>query len=330
MTIVRDETRPMRVDSESIAKHVTQELAIEAARRAALARATGSVESTRMSVPFEGGWMRIMAATLPSLDLFGYKEFHLTNGKNVRYAVHLFAISDGRPLGVVDGALVTPLRTAASAAVAAEYFFGHGTEVRLGVIGSSAEALAGVRALNAVLKLKEVRVTSRNAENREGFARTINEELGLEIKPENSIAVTLKDVDMVYVATNSNGQVVVELQDLLKVPFVASIGSTTPAQRELGDEVLAGAAHVIVDTCDVLEESGDAIAAAKHGLERENVRLLGQMPDHKWHPKDGLTIYKSIGSPEQDLVLAHLILEAAAAKGFGDHYAPISAIKQNL
>ena len=330
MTILRDQTRPLRVDSESIAKHVTQELAIEAARRAALARATGSVESTRMSVPFEGGWMRIMAAVLPSLNLFGYKEFHLATGNNVRYAVHLFALSDGRPLGVVDGALVTPLRTAASAAVAAEYFFGNGAEVRLGVIGSSAEALAGVRALNSVLKLKDVRVTSRSPENRERFAKTINEELGLDIRPENSIAETLKGVDMVYVATNSNGKVVVELKDLRDIPFVASIGSTTPAQRELDDDVLAGAAHVIVDTCDVLEESGDAIASAKHGLAREKVRLLGQMPQQEWNLKDGLTVYKSIGSPEQDLVLAHMILEAAAANGFGEHYPPISAIKQNL
>ena len=88
MTILRDQTRPLRVDSDAIAKHVTQEIAIEAARRAALARATGSVESTRMSLPFGGGWVRIMAAVLPSLDLFGYKEFHLTSGNNVRYAVH--------------------------------------------------------------------------------------------------------------------------------------------------------------------------------------------------------------------------------------------------
>ena len=330
MTILRDETRPFRVGSDSIAKYVTQGLAIEAARRAALARATGSIQSSRMSVPFEGGWMRLMAAALPSLDLFGYKEFHLTNDNVVRYAVHLFALADGHPLGVVDGALVTPLRTAGSAALAAEYFFGKNTEVRLGVIGSSAEALAGVRALNAVLKLKEVRVTSRSAENRQRFAKTIGEELALTIEPADSIAEAVRDVDMVYVATNSNGQVVVELKDLRSVPFVASIGSTTPAQRELGDDLLAGAAHVVVDSWDVLEESGDAIAAAKHGLNKDRVRLLGQMPDHKWSANDGLTVYKSIGSPEQDLVLAQMILEAAAAAGFGEHYAPISAIKQNL
>lgn len=330
MTILRDQARPLRVSSFDIARHVGQNLAIEAARRAALARAAGSVECTRMSIPFDGGWTRIMAGVVPSLDLFGYKEFHLSSGNIVRYAVHLFALSDGHPLGVVDGALVTPLRTAASAGVASEWFFGKNTEVRLSVIGSGAEALAGVRALNAVLALSEVRVTSRNAANREKFAMTITEELGLPVNAVESVCKAVAGVDMVYVATNSGGHVVVELEDLHTVPFVASIGSTLPVQRELGADVLAAAQHLVVDTWDVLEESGDAIAAAERGLDRDRVRLLGQMPDRAWDPNEGLTVYKSIGSPEQDLVLAHLILESAAQNGFGEGFEPMSAIKQNL
>jgi ornithine cyclodeaminase/alanine dehydrogenase-like protein (mu-crystallin family) len=115
------------------------------------------------------------------------------------------------------------------------------------------------------------------------------------------------------------------------VPFVASIGSTLPAQRELHGDVLAGAGCVVVDTWDVLEESGDALAATQLGLTRDRVMLLGGMRDRSWHDAVGQVVYKSIGSPEQDLVLAHRIIDAAQATGdFGRPMEPLSTIKQNL
>jgi alanine dehydrogenase len=330
MTILRDDARPLVVDSFAIAEHVGQGLALEAARRAATAHVEGSVSSCRMTLPYEGGWMRMMAATLPSLGLVGYKEFHIADGDLVRYAVHLFSSRDGRPLGVVDAALVTTLRTAASAAIAAEWFFGTDAEVRLTVIGSGAVALAGLRALNEVLHLNAVRVTSRSAGNRTRFASSAQSELGLNVDPIADPVAATAGADMAYVATNSGGEVVIGLDGLRALPFVASVGSTLPIQRELGDDVLASADDLILDTWDVLEESGDAIASAAHGLDRDRARLLGDMPADKWDASRGFTVYKSIGSPEQDIVLAQMILESAAERGFGRVLEPLSAIKQNL
>lgn len=329
MTIQHDQAQPLAVDSFDIAEHVQPATVLEAARTAARLRADDSVRSARMTLPHDGGWMRIMAAALPELDVLGYKEFHLSPGNAVRYAVHVFTLSDGRPLGVVDAAITTTLRTSASAAIAAEAYFGVGTAVRLGVIGSGDEAMAGVRALNAVLALRQVQVTSRSAANREKFAASAAEEMGLDIRPVGSCAEVTRGCDMVYIATNSGGKVVVGLNDLRAVPFVASIGSTLPVQRELDDDVLAVADAVVVDTLDVLSESGDALAAAAHGLDRDRVSLVGTMASRSWD-RSGLTVYKSIGSPEQDVVLAHAILHAADAGGFGRRIEPLSTIKQNL
>jgi ornithine cyclodeaminase/alanine dehydrogenase-like protein (mu-crystallin family) len=115
------------------------------------------------------------------------------------------------------------------------------------------------------------------------------------------------------------------------VSFVASIGSTIPLQRELHADVLTGAACVVVDTWDVLEESGDAIAATELGLDRDRVMLLGGMGVRSWQDASGQVVYKSIGSPEQDLVLAHRILDVAQHTGhFGRAMEPLSTIKQNL
>jgi ornithine cyclodeaminase/alanine dehydrogenase-like protein (mu-crystallin family) len=275
--------------------------------------------------------MRLMAGALPTLGIFGYKEFHLSQDNSVRYAVHLFEIESGRPIGVVDAALVTTLRTAATAAVASQHFLGGAAAVRLGVIGTGAEALAGVRALANVLDLGSVRVTSRRAENRDKFAVTVAEETGLPVEAVADARSAAAGSDIVYVATASGGKVVVGAEDLAGVPFVASIGSTIPAQRELDADVLSGAGLVVVDTFDVLEESGDALAALDAGLQRDRVRLLGDWLGAPAAAVDsGPTVYKSIGSPEQDLVLAHAILRTAAERGFGRRMEPLSLVKRNL
>jgi alanine dehydrogenase len=331
MTLTREAARPLAVDSFEVQTHVGHDLALASAREAALAVAGGEVTCGRMTLPFDGGWMRIMGAVVPSLDLFGYKEFHLAAENTVRYAVHLFRLSDGAPLGVVDGALVTPLRTAATAAVASQWFFGRGRSIRLAVVGSGAEAQSGVRALNSVLALKDVRVTSRSQANRDACAEVLRAETGLPVSSVANIRDAVDGADMVYVATNSGGAVVATPEDLHGVPFVVSIGSTLPTQRELHGDVLADAACVVVDTWDVLEESGDAIEAAEIGLTRDRVTLLGGMPDRSWQDTVGQVVYKSIGSPEQDLVLAHRILGAARSTGsFGRPMEPLSTIKQNL
>ena len=331
MSITRETAQPLAVDSFEVEAHVDHELAVRSAREAALAVAAGGVQTGRVTLPFDGGWMRIMGAVVPTLDLFGYKEFHLAGNNTVRYAVHLFRLSDGRPIGVVDGALVTPLRTAATAAVASQWFFGQGHSVRLAVVGSGAEAQSGVRALHAVLSLKDVRVTSRSQTNRDRCADVLSADTGLPVTSVATVRDAVDGADMVYVATNSGGNVVVTRDDLRGVRFVASIGSTLPNQRELHGDVLAGASHVVVDTWDVLEESGDAISAAELGLDRERVMLLGAMGDRSWQDALGQVVYKSIGSPEQDLVLAHGILDTAQGTGdFGRAMEPLSTIKQNL
>lgn len=330
MTIVPDQATPIHVLSSDIAEHVDESLAASAAREAADARAMGAVESRRITLPYPGGWMRLMAASVATLDVFGYKEFHLARGHDVRYAIHLFALADGRPLGVVDAALITTLRTAAAAALAAEAFFGSGKSVRLAVVGTGAEALAGVRALAAVLDLEHVRVTSRNEANRGKFVATVAEQLGLRAESATTVGDCGSGADLVFAATNSGGAVVVRPQDVDGVPFVASIGSTLPAQRELDGAVLAGARHVVVDTPDVLEESGDAIAARRCGLDQSRVSLLGEMRSRSWGADAAQTVYKSIGSPEQDIVLAHAVLEAARRSNFGRPIEPLSAIKVNL
>ena len=328
MTLLPEEHWPVAVDSTAIAEQLDLDLALGAARTAAVVHASGDAISRRAILPFEGGWLRLMACVVPSLGVFGYKEFHLAANNTVRYSVHVFNVEDGRPVGVVDGALLTTLRTAATAALAVEQMVGGAAAVRLGIIGTGAEALAGLKALADVLAVTDVRVTSRREVNRDRFVAAVREDLDLSVTSVGSAAEAAVDSDVVYLATNSNGQIVARPEDLQGVRYVASIGSTLPTQRELDGRILAGASEVIVDTRDALKESGDMLEALEHGLDPARVRLLGDMGQEC--PDGGQRVYKSIGSPEQDLVLAHDVLRAAIVRGFGRHFEPVAHVKQNL
>ena len=203
--------------------------------------------------------------------------------------------------------------------------------MRLGVVGSGAEALAGVAALNEVLKLDGVTVTSRSAANRAAFVSRVNDQTGLAVDAYPTPAEALKGVDVVYSATNSGGRVVLRHSDVAHVPVIASIGSTLPNQRELAGDVLVEADRIIFDTPDVFEESGDALEAIADGLDQSRAELLGSALQSDVLPdRSKRTVYKSIGSPEQDLVLASMILDTAAEQGFGRRIDPLSAVKVNL
>ncbi|MFC5209573.1 hypothetical protein ACFPM0_23835 [Pseudonocardia sulfidoxydans] len=278
---------------------------------------------------YAGGWLRLMAAAVPTAGVVGYKQFHLADGNKVRYTVHLFDLATGSPIGIVDAALITTLRTAATAAFAARTFFGAGAgPLTLAVVGSGAEAEAGVLALGHLQELKSVRVFSRSVENRSRLAARLGHD-GLEASAADSVHEALAGADLVYVATNSGGQVVLCHEDIAHLPFVASIGSTLPAQRELDSEVFLRAGRIVLDTFDALKESGDLIAARERGFRGDGVRLLGDMepgaPDIA-----APTVFKSIGSPEQDVLLAHAIIQRAAADGFGTRIAPLQSVKVNL
>jgi ornithine cyclodeaminase/alanine dehydrogenase-like protein (mu-crystallin family) len=330
--IERDPARVRVVSADEVAELGHPDLALEAARTAARVRQAKGTDVKRLNLRLPGGWMRVLAASLPDIGVFGYKEFHLAPGGVLRYAIHVFATDDGRPLGIVDAALVTTLRTAGAAVAAATAYYGGRPEraLTVGVIGSGAEAGAGLRALASALPVKAALVSSRSERNRRSFADRMGAELGIPAHPVEVPSDAARGADIVYLATNSGGRVVVAPQELDGVPLVLSIGSTMPDQRELPGAVLCAADQVVIDTPDVLEESGDALEAIDQGLDRSRVRVLG---DFITSPQagGGTTVYKSIGSPEQDLVLAKTLVDLMDSEQIpGRVIDSLTDVKQNL
>lgn len=91
----------------------------------------------------------------------------------------VFDGSTGELRGVVVGALLGPLRTAAVNAVAIRTMAPQDASV-LGVLGAGRQAAAHVRAALTVRRFEEVRVHAPDAARREAFVRSLREDTGVE------------------------------------------------------------------------------------------------------------------------------------------------------
>lgn len=327
------------IDHETVPTLISMEDAIEAVAEAYRALTLGEAsESARSNLVLQNGWIRTMSAALPGSGLVGYKEFHRFGGVS-RYAYHLFDSATGEPVAILDGRHLTALRTGACGGLAVRELSRSDSTV-LGVIGTGAEARAQVEAVLAVRNVEQVRVYSRTASKRDAFCdfvttlgvTTLGRDIQAEPVPDPAKAVA--DVDVLVVATNTAGAGPALRAEWIpdQSMHINSIGSTLPNQREIDEGVWAKARQVVIDSPDVLTESGDALAAEKAGtLNRDVIASLGSLLVERGGPApvgEGVSLYKSVGSAIQDVAMAARIYRNALASGVEfPRLAPFQAVR---
>ena len=210
----------------------------------------------------------------------------------------LFSSQTGEPLAVMDGRLITEMRTAAVSAAATKLLAAPDSRV-LALLGSGVQAGAHLQALSQVRSFAEVRVWSRTAEHAERFARQHN----IKAMPARS---AVRGADVVVTATNA-------LEPILKGAWlkagahVNAVGSPRPGWRELDDNAMSNT--LIVDSREaVLEESGDVI--------RSNAPIYAEIGEifagRKKAPVAATTVFKSVGLAIEDVAAAKLVYSIAS------------------
>jgi len=209
----------------------------------------------------------------------------------------MFKAETGEPLAVMDGRLITEMRTAAASAVATQRLARADASV-LAILGSGVQAKSHLAALRHARSFKEVRVWSpRNAP---AFAQRHG------VKAAATAADAVRGADVVVVAVNATTPV---LQGRWLAPgtHVNAIGATRPDWRELDDDLVTGA-RIFVDSREAaLRESGDVIAARSEVTEIGAV-VAGADPGRR--NAEELTLFKSVGVAVEDVAAAALVLRA--------------------
>lgn len=268
-------------------------------------------------------WMRVMPSVPASGRLFGVKSINgsFADGLRVSYLISLFDKDTADLVALVDGNRVTGLRTAATTAVGTEVIAAK-RPLRVGIIGSGFEARSHTTALSLVTRFASVAVFSPTQKNRESFAASFAQSLGVPVDAVDSAERAVRGADLVLCAARSRDESpTLEADWVGQDATVVSIGSTTPAQRELPAELIARATLVVADGRDeVLHGSGDMIAARNTGVDVDaltaslNDVLLGERTVDL---ERGIRIYKSTGAGLQDIVVAEALVDLARLRGIG-------------
>ena len=276
----------------------------------AIADALAALSSGRVVQP-----VRSVLPVAPHHGFFGVMPAYADGGalgaklvtfypKNVRIHTHhalivMFKAETGEPLAVLDGRLITEMRTAAASAVATQRLARPDAAV-LGILGSGVQAKSHLAALRQVRAFKEIRVWSpRNAP---AFAQRH----GLKAVPSAADAVRGADVVVVAVSVTTP---LLQGRWLSPGTHVNAIGATRPDWRELDDDLVT-TARVFVDSREAaLRESGDVIAA-KSDVTEIGAVVAGTSPGRR--NEQEITLFKSVGVAVEDVAAAALVLGAGS------------------
>jgi ornithine cyclodeaminase/alanine dehydrogenase-like protein (mu-crystallin family) len=245
------------------------------------------------------GIMPAVAADAMGAKLVSFYPQNAATGMPTHMAmIVLFSSQTGEPLAVMDGQLITEMRTAAVSAAATKLLAAPDSRV-LALLGSGVQASAHLQALSQVRSFTEIRVWSRTAEHAERFARQHK----IRAMPAQS---AVRGADVVVTATNA-------LEPILKGAWlkpgahVNAVGSPRPGWRELDDNAMANT--LIVDSREaVLKESGDVILS--------NAPIYAEIGEifagRKEAPAASTTVFKSVGLAVEDVAAAKLVYSTAS------------------
>jgi ornithine cyclodeaminase len=224
----------------------------------------------------------------------------------------LFAPGTLKTVGIIDGAAITGLRTAAVSGLATRWLARDDAR-RLVVYGAGTQARSHLEAMRAVRPIEEVRVVSRSAGPAEELADAVHSQhLDAAVAGPDAVA----GADIVCTCTTSSTPVF----DGTKVDegtHINAVGAYRPGARELDDHVVSKA-RIVVETRDAaLSEAGDLIIPMQAGvIGRDDVvadlsEVVRGTPVRR--EQDDITVFKSVGVAFEDLVVARAAFDRLGA-----------------
>lgn len=250
-------------------------------------------------------------------DFHGNYEYDLPSELAL---VTLYRPETGAPFAIIDGTLMTWMRTGAVTAVGAKYLASDQPKV-LGHIGARGTAWYNVPMLDLIFDFEEIRVTSRRPESRERFAAQMSAQLGKPVLVKDTTEETVKEADIIIDASRLLEPQVLVKDEWVKPgaliqPYgaVLSVAPTLPfsvdkmvvddwnqcKQSQYGQFASMTQSGELRDE-HIYAEVGEVVAGLKPGRDSQEERILF------WHK----------GFAISDIMLGNLAYQKAQEKGIG-------------
>ena len=229
----------------------------------------------------------------------------------------------------------TELRTAATSAVGTRALANKNARI-LGIFGGGNQARAHLVALSTIYNFQKIKVFTRNAENRETFARDMGDRFGFPVEPVNEPRKAATGVDIILAATNTSVPVLDGnwLEDGVHITSIASSnvglvkgGFISKKRRELDDETVRRAELIAVCSTSqaIQDEQGDLFDPVQAGVISwskvvELTSLLNGESSGRTSDRQ-VTIFKNnAGQGIADVALGALALTKISMQGGGKEF----------
>ena len=294
--------QPLFLNEEEVRKHLRMAELTPAMERALMDFSAGKVTQPvrsviKVEVAAATGFLGLMPALTPNGLGLKAVTFYPSNAERgiPTHMATIFLVDPetGTPLAIMDGRLITEMRTAAVSSAATKLLAPPDAKV-LAILGSGVQARSHVDALRLVRNFEEIRVWSPTKEHAEQFAKEIG---GTAMSGEDAV----RGADVIVTVTNSKTPV---LKGSWLKPgcHVNAIGACRPDWRELDDEAMSNV--VFIDSREAaLKESGDVILSGVKIYAELGEAMAAKVPSRA----NETTIFKSLGMAVEDIAAALLV-----------------------
>ena len=270
-----------------------------------------------------GGKMNALATKIVSVYKQNPEKYDMPT---VLAKIMVQDINTGDIVGIMDGSLITAMRTGAATGVSVKYL-ARKNSTTLGIYSAGVQARKQVSAVYWGLdkKLEKCKVYDLKKNVAKDFKKEIESELGIDVEIVESGDDLLSNTDIVVAATTSttplfSGNKVVE------GTHISSIGAHAPDARELDSIIIKRASLLtagLKEAC--LAEAGDYIIPINEGIITENdifsigEIITGNKPGRTSDSE--ITVFKSVGISAQDVAVGKLVYDRALKEGIGQNIA---------
>jgi alanine dehydrogenase len=303
---------PIYLNEQHAAQFIDMPSAVAAVRAVFVAQARGeAVNIPRTRLEFGERRLNLMAGGGRAPDRYALKSYGSST-----YHILLYSAEQGL-LAIMEANLLGQIRTGAASAVATQ-MMARPHAGKVGLIGAGRQARTQIQALHCVGCVTEVTVFARDRAKRTTFCERLASELALPVRPSGSAEEAVRGADIVVTATNSTTPVVMS-EWLAPGTHVNAMGANAPSRRELDPQIVLRAAMVVTDDIEQAKaEAGEFIDLARAGRFDWNDliplhRIVGSPGLRR--DRDAITLFKSLGVGLEDLAIASLLYDRAAASG---------------
>jgi ornithine cyclodeaminase len=233
--------------------------------------------------------------------------------------VVVFDATTGSAEAVMDGEVLTAVRTGAASGVATDALARADAAVAA-VIGGGAQGRRQLEGVCAVRAIREALIYDADQESALLFADQMGDLLGIPVRVLHDVS-GVAEADVVCTATSSNEPVLRD-RDVSPGTHINAIGTYRPDTREIPGPTVARSRLVVDSRKACLTEAGDLVLAVQEGLldahdppDEIGEVVAGRAPGRKDDRQ--VTLFKSVGNAVQDLAVASVVLEEAKRSGLG-------------